>query len=603
MRNYLKEGIFLFAFSLFLWFYTLIWGKPFNIDHYFDRTIIKVVLDEPQLLSSIGIVDNSPMDFHSDDLSDFSDEKTSDLLNKALREHKILLSYNYESLEENQKISYEIAEWILSMAQDAKNFQYHSYPVNQLSGIQNELPSFMDAIHQVINEKSANNYISRLSQFERVIAQTLVKLKKRETLGIIPPRFVILKVMEQMKNFIEQPSEKNILFTSFKKKINSLVNINTPDKHKLETQVLDEIEKNVYPAYKSLFNYLKDLSIIATNDDGVWKLPNGDKFYKFMLKVNTTTDMGPEEIHLLGLAEVDRIQSEMLSILDSLGLKGSSVGELMKDLSRQDRFIFPDSDSGRDAIIEEYENIIREIDDGISPIFEFRPKSKLEVSRIPKFKEKTAPGAYYRQPSMDGKRPGVFYANLRNVNDIPSFGMKTLAYHEAIPGHHYQLAIQLEMEDVPIFRRFSPFTAYIEGWALYAERVAAEYGFHTNPYTDLGRLQAELFRAVRLVVDTGIHFKRWNRETAVNYMSNNTGMPILEVTAEIERYIVWPGQACAYKIGMNKILELREESKLKLGTRFDIREFHTVVLQNGAVPLSLLDRLVNNYIEEMQRGD
>jgi len=603
MRNYLKEGFFLIVLFLFIWLYTLIWGRPFNIDHYFDRTTIKVALGEPQLLSSIGIIDNTLMDFHSDDLSDFSDEKTSDLINKALREYKTLLSYNYESLEANQKISYDIAEWILSMAQDAKNFQYHSYPVNQLSGIQNELPSFMDAIHQIINKKSANNYISRLSQFDRVISETIEKLKKRETLGIIAPKFVLLKVMEQMKVFIEQPPEKNILFISFKKKLNSLDNINTPEKHKLETQVLDEIDKNVYPSYKSLLNYLKDLSTIATTDDGVWKLPNGDNFYKYMLNINTTTDMSPEEIHLLGLVEVDRIQSEMLSILDSLGLKGSNVGELMKDLSKQDRFIFPDSDSGRDAIIEEYENIIREIDDGIFPIFEFRPKSKVEVRRIPKFKEKTAPGAYYNQPSMDGKRPGIFYANLRNVNDIPSFGMKTLAYHEAIPGHHYQLAIQLEMEDVPIFRRFSPFTAYIEGWALYAERIAAEYGFHTNPYTDLGRLQAELFRAVRLVVDTGIHFKRWNRETAVDYMSNNTGMPILEVTAEIERYIVWPGQACAYKIGMNKILELREEAKLKLGPRFNIKEFHTVVLQNGAVPLSLLDRLVDNYIEDTQRGD
>ena len=603
MRNYLKEGFFLIVLFLFIWLYTLIWGRPFNIDHYFDRTTIKVALGEPQLLSSIGIIDNTLMDFHSDDLSDFSDEKTSDLINKALREYKTLLSYNYESLEANQKISYDIAEWILSMAQDAKNFQYHSYPVNQLSGIQNELPSFMDAIHQIINKKSANNYISRLSQFDRVISETIEKLKKRETLGIIAPKFVLLKVMEQMKVFIEQPPEKNILFISFKKKLNSLDNINTPEKHKLETQVLDEIDKNVYPSYKSLLNYLKDLSTIATTDDGVWKLPNGDNFYKYMLNINTTTYMSPEEIHLLGLVEVDRIQSEMLSILDSLGLKGSNVGELMKDLSKQDRFIFPDSDSGRDAIIEEYENIIREIDDGIFPIFEFRPKSKVEVRRIPKFKEKTAPGAYYNQPSMDGKRPGIFYANLRNVNDIPSFGMKTLAYHEAIPGHHYQLAIQLEMEDVPIFRRFSPFTAYIEGWALYAERIAAEYGFHTNPYTDLGRLQAELFRAVRLVVDTGIHFKRWNRETAVDYMSNNTGMPILEVTAEIERYIVWPGQACAYKIGMNKILELREEAKLKLGPRFNIKEFHTVVLQNGAVPLSLLDRLVDNYIEDTQRGD
>ena len=213
MRNYLKEGFFLIVLFLFIWLYTLIWGRPFNIDHYFDRTTIKVALGEPQLLSSIGIIDNTLMDFHSDDLSDFSDEKTSDLINKALREYKTLLSYNYESLEANQKISYDIAEWILSMAQDAKNFQYHSYPVNQLSGIQNELPSFMDAIHQIINKKSANNYISRLSQFDRVISETIEKLIKRETLGIVAPRFVLLKVMDQMKVFIEQPSEKNILFT------------------------------------------------------------------------------------------------------------------------------------------------------------------------------------------------------------------------------------------------------------------------------------------------------------------------------------------------------------------------------------------------------
>ena len=559
-------------------------------------------MDEPQMLSSLGLIDNTILDFHSDELSDASDERTLEFIAQAEKELETLRSYYYEGLNRSQKLSYKIAEWMLTKSLEGKQFIYHSYPVNQISGIQNELPSFMDATHQIIDEKSARRYAIRLSQFGRVFDQTVEMLKVREDRNIVPPRFVLVNVIAQMSDFIAVSPEGNILFTSFTKKLADVESLNPPIKHKLETKVLDEIEKTVYPAYSKMIDYLRHLESVATTDDGAWKLPNGDAFYRFMLSMATTTNMTPDEIHELGLSEVYRIQKEMRSILDSLGHTGGTVGEWMQSLSEESRFLFPDSDSGRAAIISTYEEIIREIDEALGTAFDLRPRAKVEVKRIPEFKEQTSAGAYYNQPAMDGSRPGVFYANLRDVKEIPSFGMRTLAYHEAIPGHHYQLALQLEMEGVPLFRRFPPFMAYVEGWALYAERVAAEYGFHTDPYSNLGRLQGELFRAVRLVVDTGIHHKRWTREEAINYMYDNTGIPRSDVISEIERYIVWPGQACAYKIGMEKILDVRSSALTKLGDQFDIREFHTTVLENGAVPLEILDQIVHDYVVEKMKG-
>ncbi|MBH31686.1 MAG: DUF885 domain-containing protein [Candidatus Marinimicrobia bacterium] len=589
-------------FSCGIFIYALIWGRPFSINHYFDRTLIKILMDEPQMLSSLGLIDNTILDFHSDELSDASDERTLEFIAQAEKELETLRSYYYEGLNRSQKLSYKIAEWMLTKSLEGKQFIYHSYPVNQISGIQNELPSFMDATHQIIDEKSARRYAIRLSQFGRVFDQTVEMLKVREDRNIVPPRFVLVNVIAQMSDFIAVSPEGNILFTSFTKKLADVESLNPPIKHKLETKVLDEIEKTVYPAYSKMIDYLRHLESVATTDDGAWKLPNGDAFYRFMLSMATTTNMTPDEIHELGLSEVYRIQKEMRSILDSLGHTGGTVGEWMQSLSEESRFLFPDSDSGRAAIISTYEEIIREIDEALGTAFDLRPRAKVEVKRIPEFKEQTSAGAYYNQPAMDGSRPGVFYANLRDVKEIPSFGMRTLAYHEAIPGHHYQLALQLEMEGVPLFRRFPPFMAYVEGWALYAERVAAEYGFHTDPYSNLGRLQGELFRAVRLVVDTGIHHKRWTREEAINYMYDNTGIPRSDVISEIERYIVWPGQACAYKIGMEKILDVRSSALTKLGDQFDIREFHTTVLENGAVPLEILDQIVHDYVVEKMKG-
>jgi uncharacterized protein (DUF885 family) len=289
----------------------------------------------------------------------------------------------------------------------------------------------------------------------------------------------------------------------------------------------------------------------------------------------------------------------MQAILRAEGYNDTTktLGATVQELNKEERFLFPNNEEGRQMVLDEYDRILSEISAGLDDAFDIRPKAGLEVKRVPEFKEEGSAGAYYDGPAMDGSRGGTFYANLRNVQESVKFGMKTLAYHEGIPGHHFQIAIQSELEGVPIFRTIGLFTAYVEGWALYAEQLAWELGFYDNdPFGNLGRLQAEMFRAVRLVVDTGIHYKKWTREEAIDYMVRNTGMTTTEVTTEIERYIVMPGQACAYKIGMIKILELREKAKNKLGDQFDLKAFHNVVLKNGAVPLAILEELIDHYI-------
>ena len=304
-------------------------------------------------------------------------------------------------------------------------------------------------------------------------------------------------------------------------------------------------------------------------------------YYDYQLRNHTSTNMNADEVFALGLAEVERIQQEMDEILRAEGLAEGTVAERMTALNDDPNFLYPDTDDGRERILVDYQTIIDEIDEQMSEWFVTLPKASVRVERVPEFREEGSAGAYYMGPAMDGSRPGTFYANLRDMKGHPKFGMRTLAYHEAVPGHHFQTALQMELKGVPMFRRILGFTAFSEGWALYAERLAWEAGFHTDPYDNLGRLQAELFRAVRLVVDTGIHRKRWTREQAIDYMLANTGMAESDVVAEIERYMVWPGQATAYKVGMMKILALRERAKAALGDAFDIREFHEAVLRNG----------------------
>lgn len=579
------------------WTYKLVWGKPLNINHFYERVFIEFLLDDPQLLSQLGFIDNSLLDFHSDDLTDSSPARAQKLADKTRSDLELLRSYDREDQSKSQQLSTDILEWFIDDAVRGERFMYHNYPVNQLFGVQSNLPSFMDATHQVKNKKSAENYIARLSKFGIKFDQVIEGLKLREEKGIIPPKFVIEKVLIEMRNFVIQPVDENILFVSFQKKVEKVKEFEKESAGKLFADVREQIEKTVFPAYQRMIFYFEALEAKATTDDGVWKLPDGEAYYAYQLRSNTTSDFTPEEVHQLGLEEVNRIQSTMHSILDSLGYTGKTVASHMRRLGSEARFLYPDTDSARVQILKKYQEIIDEIDQNLGMVFNVRPKMGVEVRRVPEFKEKTAPGAYYNGPAMDGSRPGVFFANLRDVKEISKFGMRTLAYHEAIPGHHFQIAIQQKITGVPTFRNLIPFTAYTEGWALYAELLAWEYGLQQDPFNNLGRLQAELFRGVRLVVDTGIHYKRWTREQAIAYMLDNTGMSKGDVVAEIERYIVNPGQACAYKIGMLRIVELREKAKQKLGDHFDIRDFHDVVLKNGAMPLSILEQVVNEYVE------
>jgi len=576
--------------------------KPFMFRVFLDRTVLKMAFDSPEALTSLGFLDSMGIKGHNADLDDDSPEKADELFVELHKIHKTLKSYEDEDLDEGQRLSKEIALYLLNFLVEFEPFRYHNYPVNQLFGVQSGYPSFMDAQHQVETVGDAENYISRLSKVKTKFSQNLRGIKIREQQGIIPPGFVIDRVLKQMTDFIEQPVEENILYFSFKKKMEKAEKISTSEQQRLLGLAAAEIKKTVHPAYELLINYFHAQADRAATGDGIWHLPQGDKAYELQLRLFTTTDYSAEQIHNIGLSEVDRIQSEIMGLLQTEGYDVSDGFMTAIEMLKSDsKFYYPDTEEGREQILADYQVILDEIDTGLDEAFNIRPKAGMNVRRIPKFKEATAPGAYYQRPSVDGRHPGMFFANLYDIKATPKYGMRTLAYHEGIPGHHFQVAIAMELEGLPFFRKMSPFTAYVEGWALYAERLAWELGFQDDPYNNIGRLQAELFRAARLVVDTGIHYRHWTREKAIEYMLKNTGKAESDVVAEIERYIVLPGQATAYKIGMMKILELREKAKVALGDKFKLAEFHDVILKNGAVPLDILERLVDRYIERAQK--
>jgi len=576
--------------------------KPFFFRSYLDRTMIKVAFDSPETLTSLGFLESIGIKGHNAQLDDSSQKKSDELFALIKKIKNGVERYSDEELNNSENLSKEIALYLLNFGVDSEQFRYHNYPVNQLFGIQNDYPSFMDAQHQVNTIEDAENYVSRLSKVKIKFDQSLEGLKIREEKGIIPPLFVIDRVLDEMTRFVEQPIEDNILYSSLKAKIDKSEDISSKQQSQILADVTTQMQNSVHPAYKVLIKYFTNLRTKANSDDGFWRLPQGDEAYAASLKFFTTTDYSPKQIHKMGLAEVARIQEEILVILSSQGYATEQgFTQAIEILKAKDEFYYPDTDAGREQILADYQTILDEINAGLDQAFRIQPKAGMKVRRIPEFKEKTAPGAYYQQPSIDGSRPGMFFANLYDIKATPKYSMRTLAYHEGIPGHHFQIAIGMELEGMPLFRRMSPFTAYTEGWALYAEHLAWELGFENDPFDNIGRLQAELFRAVRLVVDTGLHHKRWTREASIQYMLANTGMALTDVTSEIERYIVMPGQATSYKVGMMKILSLREKAKAALGKQFTLRDFHDVILKNGAVPLSILERLVDQYIERLQR--
>jgi uncharacterized protein (DUF885 family) len=570
-------------------------GKPWSIDLFFLRSLVLFALDHPQLLSYARPLDAWGLDFYSDELEDYSVAADLALADRVDETLKGLLEYDREGLSADQQISYDAGAWLLRTYQEGRPFLFHDYPINQFSGTQSSLPDFMVNIHQVENERDARDYLARLRGFGRALQQLGESVSARAERGVIPPRFVLEAVEAEMRGFVASPPRENILYTELEDALTA-AGVEDATRASLADEAERVLLEVVYPGYGELIELVGVLHARAADEDGVWKLPDGDAYYRWALKLHTTTDLGPDRIHEIGRTEIRRIHTEMRSILQGEGLPSAEPIATLLDLNREPRFLYPDTDAGRAAILSDYQAIIDETSKRLPEFFGRLPEAQVQVERVPVFKEAGAAGAYYNPPSLDGARPGVFYVNLRDVAEIPRFGMRTLTFHEALPGHHLQITTALEADGLPLFRRFMPLTVFVEGWALYAERLAMEAGFHETPYDRLGALSAELFRAVRLVVDTGIHAERWSRAQAIQYMIENAGLPAGDARSEIERYIVNPGQACAYKVGQLRILELRERARSRLGSAFDLRGFHDLVLSNGALPLDVLDRVVAQWV-------
>ncbi len=584
--------------ALLTWFViSLIWGKPWSINLHYARAFLRFAIDSPELLTHLGILEKMGFHRHNAKLADASVARETRQYRQIAKELRILRSYDRRRQNNAQLLSTDIMDWFVDNQLRSEPFRFHDYPLNQMFGIQSELPNFMLTIHPLVSRTEASNYARRLSRFGVKFDQVLEGLHIREQKGVLPPRFVIHRVLDEMTTFAGQPATQNPLYTVFKEKAAAL-KLNQSEQQRLLGEVESQITTVVYPAYQKFIAYFTALEAKATDDDGVWKLPDGDTFYAYCLRSNTSVELKPEQVHAIGLAEVARIESEMKAILTRLGYpEVENAPRQLQAFAKEERFLYPNTDEGRAQALADYQSILDDINSRLDPLFAIRPKAALKVERVPEFREKTSAGAYYQPADLGGGRPGVFYANLRDMNEVAKFGMKTLAYHEGIPGHHFQLAIAMELRGIPFFRRLVPFTAYAEGWALYAEKLVRETGAYADdPYSELGCLDAELFRAVRLVVDTGIHAMQWTRQQAIDYMQEHTAQALESIVSEVERYIVMPGQACAYKIGELKLLELRQKARQALGDKFELRQFHDVILKNGSMPLSLLEKVVDEYI-------
>lgn len=572
----------------------LVWFRPFFVDMFYEKVFIISVLESPQTMTSLGL---PGLGLVNDELDDYSRQSQDEAHKQSEEALATLLEYDVDAMSEEQLRSRNILIWFLTDIIEARQFRDHGYRVSHNSGVQQSLTDFMINMHVVNDTSDLEDYLERLNQFDRVFIEVMASLQDAEKQGIVQPSFMIEKMLADMTTFTRMPVAQNPLHLDFSEKLARIQGLSEEERESYKIEFSSAMDNSVLPAYQLYVDHFSLLLTSSNDDDGVWKLPDGDAYYQYRIKSNTTTDYTAAYLHTLGLEEVSRIDLEMKEVLVSLGVESASVTDAMKKFAVDERYLFEDSEVGRQQILDEYNKIINEINLGMGDVFKRLPVAQLEVLAVPAFLEQTAAGGYYQPPSLGGSRPGRFFANLYDIKATTKFGMRTLAYHEAVPGHHFQIAIAQELEGLPTFRSVVPFTSFVEGWALYAERLAWELGYQTDPLDNLGRLSAEKFRAVRLVVDTGIHHKRWTRERAIAYMNENTDMADSEVVSEIERYIADPGQALAYKVGMLKILELREKAKSALGANFDLREFHDVVLAHGPLPLMILEELVDEYIQ------
>lgn len=567
---------------------------------FFDQVFDEAADRSPQFLAQLGIKKDTDK---WDDISEA--RQLENLVLKMQRLAELKRTIRYEWLDAQTQVSHRMFVRETEHAIEGWKWRHHNYPLNQMNGIHSEAPAFLINYHPIADVADAQAYLTRLRGLEVLFDQLLDGVNVRATLQIVPPRFVFPLVMDSIREIISgQPfdnsEKKSALLDDFETKVNALKNIEPTQKQELLMSARAVLTGKVKPAYEKIIAVLEAQQKNATEDDGVWKLPDGGSYYAYALRSETTTRLSAEEIHELGLNEVARIQREMGAIMAKVGFKGD-LPAFFKFIKEDPQFYFPTTPEGKAAYIKRATETIETMRRRMDEFFITQPKAPLIIKPVEPFREQGAAGASLEQATPDGSKPGIYYVNTVDMRGLPIFEIETLAHHEAIPGHHLQISIAQELTGIPKFRKFGGNNAYSEGWALYSEYFPKEFGFYSDPYQDFGRLNDELLRAVRLVVDTGIHARRWTRQQVIDYFRKNTPNSERDILTETNRYIVWPGQATSYKIGMIQFIELRELSKKELGTAFQLREYHDLVLRCGGVPMDLLAENVRAWIKEKKK--
>ena len=573
------------------------WITPVGVNNYVNKVSLQLATDSPELLTRLGMIDNTLLDFHSGKLGDYTKAGEEESLEKLRKARAGLDDYGPEGLEGQELLTWKIAAWFFDDILRQSEREYSGYRITQLGGVTVNMPEFLTDAHAIIDRRSAERYVARLEEFGRVLRESQERVIDDREHGVVPPDFIIESALVGMRKFVEGGATGNVLVTTLPDRLAAVEELDEASRARLLQQAEDIVRDQVIPGYEGIIALFEDMALTANHDAGIWRLPEGEAIYRDRLRSSTSTDYSPDEIHDTGLAEVARIALEMHAIMDQQGIPEGPLAErvqvVMADPSQQ----FANTDAGRAEMIDYLKDFDAKVMARAEEFFITIPPQPLEIVRVAPEREDGSPGGYYSAPALDGSRPGRFYINQKSTEDNPRWKLPTLMIHEGAPGHHFQISASQLIEDVPFLRRLSPFTAFTEGWALYSERIGkTDMGLYDDdPLGDLGRLQAEMFRAVRLVVDTGLHARRWSREQAIDYMVTNTGMTEAEVTREIERYAVIPGQATAYKTGQLAILDARARAEAALGDRFDLREFHELVLMNGAMPLALLQEQVDAW--------
>ncbi|HEY0043861.1 MAG TPA: DUF885 family protein [Allosphingosinicella sp.] len=562
-----------------------------QLDALLTRWFNEDLRDAPTFATNLGL-DVGELAHLRGQLGEQSLAKAEEERQQAKARYAELKRFNRRGLSEAGQLNYDIAEFRGSVASAATAFPFGEiggrpapYAVSQLGGAYYSTPDFLDSQHPINTKSDADFYLTRLEAFARNIDQDTERLRHDAAAGIVPPDFILDKAIGNLEKLRGTPAGETTLVRSVTRRASEK---GLGDYRGAATQI---VTGPVHDALDRQIAALKAVRPAASHDAGVWRLPNGAAYYANALRFNTTTSYTPDEVHQIGLDQVRNLHAQLDVLLRGQGYTMGTVGERINALNAEPKLLFPNTDAGRAELLQSLNDQIAEIAPLLPRMFNRIPKAALDIRRVPPTIEAGAPGGYYQGASLDGSRPGAYYINLKDTHEWPKNGLKTLTYHEGVPGHHFQISTAREAGELPLYRRTQGFSAYNEGWALYSERVADELGVYADdPLGKIGYLQSYLFRATRLVVDTGMHAKRWSREQAIQWMVDNAAEPVGSATREIERYVVWPGQACSYKLGETVISRLRAEQLARPG--FDLKRFHDAVLLGGSMPLTVLERRV-----------